>query len=188
MAEICFPNIGFETEQVDFGCILNDTEDIRMFKMTNMSPLEVHYSWSFLKRPPVKRIDPVHDDEGVDMPSDVCETDSLEEGEGSTPSIDEPMGAVTVTITSPSPIKDPNIKKIAENEIGDNDDLPLALSQSLPPSESSSESSLPTASQDEEQQEDTKSNLRPRKKDPWELIDDPFVPIGIEQVQNSIIH
>ena len=51
--------------------------------MTNSSPLDVHYVWSFLKRPPVYQKDPVHDDEGVDMQSE-CEIDSLE---GSTTSL-----------------------------------------------------------------------------------------------------
>ncbi len=66
-------------EQLDFGCILNDTETIRYISMTNNSPLEVCYSWSFLKRPPVQRTLPDHD-EGVDMESE-CETDSLDDEE-----------------------------------------------------------------------------------------------------------
>ena len=48
--------------------------------MTNTSPLEVHYKWYFLRRPPVRRQDPEQVDEGVDMQSE-CETDSLTEGE-----------------------------------------------------------------------------------------------------------
>ena len=77
-----FPNVSFGKEQLDFGCILNDTETIRYISMTNNSPLEVRYRWSFLKRPPVQKVLPDHD-EGVDMESE-CEIDSLEEeGEGS---------------------------------------------------------------------------------------------------------
>ena len=76
-AEIFFPNVAFETGELDFGCILNDTETIRYISMTNNSPLEVRYSWSFLKRPPVQRALPDHD-EGVDMESE-CETDSLDD-------------------------------------------------------------------------------------------------------------
>ena len=69
--------------QVDFGCILNDTETLRYVRMTNTSPLEVQYSWVFLHRPPVHRGDPDLQDEGVDMQSE-CETESLEgeESEG----------------------------------------------------------------------------------------------------------
>ena len=72
--------------QVDFGCILNDTETMCCVTMANCSPLEVKYSWSFLKRPPPQRVDPEQHDEGVDMQSE-CESDSLdgeegEEGEG----------------------------------------------------------------------------------------------------------
>ena len=75
-----FPNIDFEKKELDFGCILNDTETIQYITMTNNSPLEVKYSWSFLKRPPVQRVDPCQLDEGVDMQSE-CETDSLEDEE-----------------------------------------------------------------------------------------------------------
>ena len=47
-------------------------------RMTNTSPLEVHYKWYFIRRPPVRRQDPEQIDEGVDMQSE-CETDSLTE-------------------------------------------------------------------------------------------------------------
>ena len=67
--------------QVDFGCILNDTESIRYVKMTNNSPLEVQYKWYFLKRAPGPREDPEQMDEGVDMQSE-CEADSLVEAGG----------------------------------------------------------------------------------------------------------
>lgn len=46
--EVYFPNLHIETTALDFGCILNDTEDVRYIKMTNCSPLLVHYHWSFL--------------------------------------------------------------------------------------------------------------------------------------------
>ena len=74
-----FPNVTFESQEVDFGCILNDTEIIRYLTMTNTSPLGVRYTWSFLKRPPVQR--PPDHDEGVDMESE-CESDSLDEESG----------------------------------------------------------------------------------------------------------
>ena len=48
--------------------------------MTNSSPLEVRYAWSFLRRPPVQRVDPEQHDEGVDMQSE-CESNSLEDDE-----------------------------------------------------------------------------------------------------------
>lgn len=66
--------------QIDFGCILNDTETTKQITVTNCSPLEVHYMWSFLKRPPARRVDPEQLDEGVDMQSEI-ETDSFEEQE-----------------------------------------------------------------------------------------------------------
>ncbi|XP_036605974.1 hydrocephalus-inducing protein homolog [Trichosurus vulpecula] len=46
--EVHFPNLTFETMEVDFGCILNDTEVIRYIQMVNCSPLVVKFRWSFL--------------------------------------------------------------------------------------------------------------------------------------------
>ncbi|XP_009881567.1 PREDICTED: hydrocephalus-inducing protein homolog [Charadrius vociferus] len=46
--EVYFPNLHIQTMAVDFGCILNDTEDVRYVKMTNCSPLLVQYHWAFL--------------------------------------------------------------------------------------------------------------------------------------------
>ncbi|NWI09406.1 HYDIN protein, partial [Crypturellus soui] len=46
--EVFFPNLHFPTMTVDFGCLLNDTEDVRYIEMTNCSPLLVRYTWSFL--------------------------------------------------------------------------------------------------------------------------------------------
>ncbi|XP_068943597.1 hydrocephalus-inducing protein homolog [Petaurus breviceps papuanus] len=46
--EVHFPNLTFETMEVDFGCVLNDTEVIRYIQMVNCSPLVVKFRWSFL--------------------------------------------------------------------------------------------------------------------------------------------
>ncbi|XP_072492710.1 hydrocephalus-inducing protein homolog isoform X2 [Notamacropus eugenii] len=46
--EVHFPNLTFETMEVDFGCILNDTEVIRYIQMVNCGPLVVKFRWSFL--------------------------------------------------------------------------------------------------------------------------------------------
>ncbi|KAL3860158.1 hypothetical protein ACJMK2_010318 [Sinanodonta woodiana] len=46
--EVYFPNLDFEKSVVDFGCILNDTEVTRYVNITNNSPMEVKYKWSFL--------------------------------------------------------------------------------------------------------------------------------------------
>ena len=46
--EVYFPNLTFEKKAVDFGCILNDTEVTRYINVTNTSPLEVRYRWSFV--------------------------------------------------------------------------------------------------------------------------------------------
>ncbi|MGH0128773.1 UNVERIFIED_CONTAM: hypothetical protein FKN15_041115 [Acipenser sinensis] len=46
--EVHFPNLHFSSMEVDFGCILNDTEVLRTVDMSNCSPLPVKYRWSFL--------------------------------------------------------------------------------------------------------------------------------------------
>lgn len=46
--EVYFPNLEFEKDVIDFGCILNDTEVTRYVNITNNSPMEVQYRWSFL--------------------------------------------------------------------------------------------------------------------------------------------
>jgi len=40
--------LDFEKTVVEFGCILNDTEVTRYVNITNNSPTEVKYRWSFL--------------------------------------------------------------------------------------------------------------------------------------------
>ena len=54
-AQVDFPNLVFDKDEIDFGCILNDIEVLRLATMTNNSPLPVQYSWFFLDRPPVIR-------------------------------------------------------------------------------------------------------------------------------------
>ena len=45
--EVYFPNLCFECDTVNFGCILNDTEATRYVNATNGSPMPVTYKWSF---------------------------------------------------------------------------------------------------------------------------------------------
>ncbi|XP_065519855.1 hydrocephalus-inducing protein homolog, partial [Lathamus discolor] len=47
--EVYFPNLQIQSTAVDFGCILNDSKDVRYMEMTNCSPLVVQYHWAFLK-------------------------------------------------------------------------------------------------------------------------------------------
>ena len=47
MGEIFFPNLKFEEQDIDFGCILNDTECSRYVTVTNTSRLTVNYEWYF---------------------------------------------------------------------------------------------------------------------------------------------
>ncbi|XP_075998116.1 hydrocephalus-inducing protein homolog [Genypterus blacodes] len=46
--EVHFPNLHFSSTSVDFGCVLNRTENQRQLTMTNCSPLPVSYHWTFL--------------------------------------------------------------------------------------------------------------------------------------------
>lgn len=46
--EIFFPNIFLERDEINFGCILNNTEVTRQIKMANVSPLVVNYKWKFI--------------------------------------------------------------------------------------------------------------------------------------------
>ncbi|XP_013359426.1 PREDICTED: hydrocephalus-inducing protein homolog isoform X2 [Chinchilla lanigera] len=46
--EVHYPNLSFEMMEVDFGCILNDTEAVRYIMITNTSPLLVKFRWFFL--------------------------------------------------------------------------------------------------------------------------------------------
>ncbi|KAK2841889.1 hypothetical protein Q5P01_012089 [Channa striata] len=48
-AEVCFPNLHFSSTAVDFGCVLNSTENHREITITNCSPLPVSYHWDFLE-------------------------------------------------------------------------------------------------------------------------------------------
>lgn len=58
--EVYFPNLQIQTTALDFGCILNDTRDVRYMEMTNCSPLVVRYHWSFLKESQVNPVRYVH--------------------------------------------------------------------------------------------------------------------------------
>ncbi|VDL90357.1 unnamed protein product [Schistocephalus solidus] len=46
--EVLFPNLKLQTDLVDFGCILNHSESAQVVTLMNISPLDVHYRWSFI--------------------------------------------------------------------------------------------------------------------------------------------
>ncbi|KAL5255873.1 hypothetical protein ACHWQZ_G011188 [Mnemiopsis leidyi] len=53
MGEVVFPNLKFEEQNIDFGCILNDTEISKYVTVTNTSRLTVNYEWYFnIKKQP----------------------------------------------------------------------------------------------------------------------------------------
>ncbi|XP_027528604.1 hydrocephalus-inducing protein homolog [Neopelma chrysocephalum] len=45
--EVYFPNLRIPTKALDFGCIVNGTEQVRYLEMTNCGPIPAHYHWSF---------------------------------------------------------------------------------------------------------------------------------------------
>ncbi|NXE99000.1 HYDIN protein, partial [Menura novaehollandiae] len=45
--EVYFPNLHLQTNTLDFGIIMNDTEQMLYVNMTNCSPIPVRYHWSF---------------------------------------------------------------------------------------------------------------------------------------------
>ncbi|NXD22968.1 HYDIN protein, partial [Spelaeornis formosus] len=58
--EVYFPNLHLQTKAVDFGCIMNDTEQVLYMEMTNCSPIPAQYHWSFLMDSQVNPIRYVH--------------------------------------------------------------------------------------------------------------------------------
>ncbi|KAL2300445.1 hypothetical protein Nmel_012422, partial [Mimus melanotis] len=46
--EVYFPNLHFQAQAVEFGCIINRTEQELHMEMTNCSPIPAQYHWSFL--------------------------------------------------------------------------------------------------------------------------------------------
>ena len=206
--------------QVDFGCILNDTETIQYVKMTNTSPLEVKYKWYFLRRPPVRRQDPEQCDEGVDMQSE-CETDSLteEDSAGESQEQDERDGEEEEEGEEEGE-EGEEVEQASEREGEEESSLPehdpedsleredvegsrdlQASGNSLAEGDEGGESLQPPADTVNVQEaaaavviptvaasigdvvdNTARSVARQRKKQPWELVDDPFKLVRIEQV------
>lgn len=46
--QVNFPNLDFSKTEIEFGCILNDTEVAQFVDITNSSPMPVTYRWSFV--------------------------------------------------------------------------------------------------------------------------------------------
>jgi hypothetical protein len=47
--EIIFPNLKFESTEINFGCVLNDTSKHINIKITNSSYVKVTYEWIFVE-------------------------------------------------------------------------------------------------------------------------------------------
>lgn len=50
LGEVVFPNLKFDLQQINFGCILNDTSKIIKLKATNSCKIDVKYEWIFLEQ------------------------------------------------------------------------------------------------------------------------------------------
>ncbi len=48
--EVFFPNLKFETQQLNFGCILNSTSKKISVNVTNEGPTKVNYRWAFVAK------------------------------------------------------------------------------------------------------------------------------------------
>lgn len=48
-ATIAFPNLKFDKESVNFGCVLNETQKALRVRATNWSDLDVNFKWSFVE-------------------------------------------------------------------------------------------------------------------------------------------
>lgn len=218
---------------MEFGCILNDTEAIQDITITNASCLEVRYSWSFLRHPPVHRADPLHDDEGVDMQSE-CDSlegssTSLQPAQGQEEASDGSRGegqeergvaafisaaGVTVELTTPSPLgrvhypkqeaKEEDEAKGEDTEKEDEEETAASskicideVESGLPAEEENEEEfkaerqqppKLITPSHSQERSPQERKRQKKKKTDPWQTVDDPFVPINIEQVSETQLH
>ena len=190
--------------------------------MINSSPLEVRYSWSFLHHPPVRRVDPLHDDEGVDMQSE-CDESTGTEGGGSTPSLQpapcedqDPSllvaAGITVALTTPSPDgrgqvtrreTGPSMEEKEEEDDSEEEMTEIHISEvesGVPLEEEEKDKEEKVEKEDEEEEkeeeeeeeeEELQESSHGKKKrasvtvDPWQTVDDPFVPISIEQVHST---
>lgn len=177
--------------------------------MTNSSPLEVHYMWSFLKHPPARRVDPEQLDEGVDMQSEI-ETDSLEEEqEEEEEGVGEEEGTNEVgggNLEDSFKVEDKEQAVVGDGEKAENEDKvkvqdlnmedirakgdesetqgevqqsPKALCSTVDPSQ---EATLATTSAPLPIKHARQKRASKQKKRNGALERDPFTPISIEQV------
>lgn len=49
VSDIHYPNLVFETQEVDFGAVLNDTERRVIVEATNPSTVPVRFQWVFVE-------------------------------------------------------------------------------------------------------------------------------------------
>lgn len=139
----------------------------------------VNYKWSFIKGQSLKgHGDPLHDDEGVDMESEIETEDSSTASLGFQPTTEggvayehdhTPSETHTSDNSKHVPVKLATPTFVLE-------DLPTILSRSLPPSEPSQS---PTDHEEEEEEEPKGNELHPQ---PWQSVVTPFQRTSIEQV------
>ncbi|XP_065590287.1 hydrocephalus-inducing protein homolog [Cyrtonyx montezumae] len=169
--EVFFPNLHIKTTTVDFGCILNDTENVRYVEMTNCSPLLVRYRWLFLEgshmsqirfSPPVPKylVKPQpKEEEGAPMEPLASAESSNEDG-----NVKEPAQAVGAA-EEPAP--------------GPADADGALETQLLPPAAEELESAAETVSAAE-----TQSLVE--TKEPVELVENEPLALGVEEIFNIL--
>ncbi|XP_065590283.1 hydrocephalus-inducing protein homolog [Cyrtonyx montezumae] len=170
--EVFSPNLHFETTTVDFGCILNDTENVRYVEMTNCSPLLVRYRWLFLEgshvsqmrfSPPVPKylVKPQpKEEEGAPMEPLASAESSNKDG-----NVKEPAQAVGAA-EEPAP--------------GPADADGALETQLLPPAAEELESAAETTVSAAETQSLVET------KEPVELVENEPLALGVEEVFNIL--
>ncbi len=64
--EVCFPNLAFSKQQIDFGCVLNETTKQVRIQVTNISKVDAYYQWSLVAEDDAMNIIAEDDDQKVD--------------------------------------------------------------------------------------------------------------------------
>lgn len=71
VGEMCFPNLQFNVQEVQFGSVLNDTTGRHFVTMTNTSKVDAAFDWQFIE---VERFDEEEGKHRRNMSATVCFT------------------------------------------------------------------------------------------------------------------
>lgn len=122
ISEIYFPNVYLETSNIDFGCILNNTEAQRLVKMANTGPLIVHYKWKFI----VEKDNVVgNSNRAIELKDQIQSSQITSEAHE-----DELIGAQKSELFSENPVDSESIEKPEKDELNATSQLSAAKSKS----------------------------------------------------------